>query len=503
MLSDGQSGMLIIDVALIGDDIEALASRLHAQFPLALLLATGQRAELQAVAGLIGSGRIYRFLHKPISPGRAEAFLTSATRRHAELLSRATRPRFSAAMASSRHRLYALTALLLLVVGASLWWWMDSGRDPMSSALEPATPSAESESPTTASAAPQAASGDDSRRTAPTTADARSAAPTAPATPRTAARSERAPTPQAATPHVDLARAFLAANQLIEPPDASALDSLRKARAADENESAIQIVATDLGTRLLNQALAALDVNDLEGAQRAFAAALSIDRELEAALPDLAQVAARIDAAESTSRQADVGALVARAAQLRQSGQLLEPAGDNALEALQAARDVDEAATEVQIEARQLSFALLEHARTALAAGDIDRADILVLRAEQAMSGLPQARALREQIGAARAQREESAVLQAASLPRTREVPAVYPRDALLKSLEGWVDLEFTISPTGVPLDVHVKDSSRPRTFDNAAIQALRQWRFEPIMQGGEARARRAVLRMEFRLEGR
>jgi protein TonB len=155
----------------------------------------------------------------------------------------------------------------------------------------------------------------------------------------------------------------------------------------------------------------------------------------------------------------------------------------------------------VREEQRQLSFALLENARTALATGDIDRADVFATRTEEVLPGLPHTRALREQIGAARLQRDESTVLQAAGLPRTKQVPAVYPREALLNGIEGWVDLEFTISPEGIPTEISVKASKPPRIFDTAAMQALRQWRFEPILRNGEPRARRAALRMQFKLE--
>jgi protein TonB len=89
--------------------------------------------------------------------------------------------------------------------------------------------------------------------------------------------------------------------------------------------------------------------------------------------------------------------------------------------------------------------------------------------------------------------------VQAASLPRTKEVPAQYPRAALLSAIEGWVDLEFTISPEGVPTDISVKGSQPRRTFDRAAMEALRQWRFQPIMRDGAPVAQPAVLRITFK----
>ena len=127
---------------------------------------------------------------------------------------------------------------------------------------------------------------------------------------------------------------------------------------------------------------------------------------------------------------------------------------------------------------------------------------MLATRAEEIQPGLPQTKVLREQIGAARAERDDhDAVVQAASLPRRRQIPAVYPRDALLNKTEGWVDFEFVISAEGVPSDITVKAAQPTRVFDAAATQALRQWRFEPIVRNGTPQSRRAALRMEFKLK--
>jgi protein TonB len=89
-------------------------------------------------------------------------------------------------------------------------------------------------------------------------------------------------------------------------------------------------------------------------------------------------------------------------------------------------------------------------------------------------------------------------ILQAATLARTREVAPDYPTQAAIDGTEGWVDIDFTIAPDGVPQDLKVRDASPKRLFDRAALASLRQWRFEPIQQNGAAVARRATLRVRF-----
>ena len=81
LLVGGRCGLLIVDVAVVRGDVAELIDKLQAQFPEVLILATGRREQQRAVAALVASGRVYRFLHKPISPARAELFLSAATRR--------------------------------------------------------------------------------------------------------------------------------------------------------------------------------------------------------------------------------------------------------------------------------------------------------------------------------------------------------------------------------------------------------------------------------------
>jgi protein TonB len=88
--------------------------------------------------------------------------------------------------------------------------------------------------------------------------------------------------------------------------------------------------------------------------------------------------------------------------------------------------------------------------------------------------------------------------LQAIDLPRAREVAPDYPTQAFINGIEGWVDVDFTITPEGVPDNLRVRDSSPRRTFDRAALDSVRQWRFVPILDNGAPVARRATLRVRF-----
>jgi protein TonB len=89
-------------------------------------------------------------------------------------------------------------------------------------------------------------------------------------------------------------------------------------------------------------------------------------------------------------------------------------------------------------------------------------------------------------------------VAQAARLKRVREVPPVYPREAQRAGTEGWVQVEFTIAPDGTTQDLKVRDSAPKLIFDDAALDSVSKWRFEPIRKNGAPVAQRAVLQVRF-----
>ena len=52
---------------------------------------------------------------------------------------------------------------------------------------------------------------------------------------------------------------------------------------------------------------------------------------------------------------------------------------------------------------------------------------------------------------------------------------------------EGWVQLEFMVDPNGKPYEIAVTDSTGNKTLEQAAIDSLQQWTFEPGSVNGKA----------------
>lgn len=62
-----------------------------------------------------------------------------------------------------------------------------------------------------------------------------------------------------------------------------------------------------------------------------------------------------------------------------------------------------------------------------------------------------------------------------------------YPPRALSRGLEGWVQVQFTITATGTVKDPVVVDAMPKNIFDDAALKAIARWRYNPKVENGVA----------------
>jgi protein TonB len=77
----------------------------------------------------------------------------------------------------------------------------------------------------------------------------------------------------------------------------------------------------------------------------------------------------------------------------------------------------------------------------------------------------------------------------------------VYPREAAIAGIEGWVRIEFTITAAGSVEDPQVVDAQPPRVFNREAVRALLKWKFKPRVVDGIAVERRATQVIDFSLD--
>ena len=81
-----------------------------------------------------------------------------------------------------------------------------------------------------------------------------------------------------------------------------------------------------------------------------------------------------------------------------------------------------------------------------------------------------------------------------AQIKPIKRVEPVYPPEAARAGTSGFVEIEFTVDATGKVADVSVVKAKPTRTFESAAVKAVKQWQFAPGADG------RGKVRLDFNL---
>lgn len=78
-----------------------------------------------------------------------------------------------------------------------------------------------------------------------------------------------------------------------------------------------------------------------------------------------------------------------------------------------------------------------------------------------------------------------------------------YPLKELREGLEGAVIVHFLVDPQGVPLQVSVVRSTGVTAFEQAAVAAVKQWRFSPARDAqGKAKISNLLqVQLQFKIE--
>jgi TonB family protein len=229
-------------------------------------------------------------------------------------------------------------------------------------------------------------------------------------------------------------------------------------------------------------------------------------------------------------RDAQVSDFLQRAATAMSRGAFIEPKQDNARFYLESARALDPQDERVQEAMLDLVARLESEARQALAAHDPAQAEAWTAAAAEAGAAPEHLVALRSEAQQLRGDAHDAAaivapvavpIVAAAAVPvaapgsapaaamaaqtegtltRTRYVPPLYPDSARNRNIGGWVDLTFLVGPDGVVSDVAVVAAQPPGTFEQAAIAAVRRWRYQPLVRDGHAASQQARVRVRFKV---
>src|ERR1700722_14143791 len=334
LLVAGEVGILVLDVQALNETPSVFVGQIKRQFPDLVVVVAGNRDAEISLAGLISAGTVYRFIHKPMSPGRAKLFAEAAVKKYDEQRKRAAAaaPPGKRSPRSNPGVLIGGTIGALGVIAAAAWMLHGNTQDN--------------------AALPRAAG---------------------------------AAHPSAAEAPLLAAAAALAANRLTEPAGDNALELYLQAQARNPADAAARAGLAEVHERLLaraenalleerlDEAAVAIEIarkSGVESGRIAFLTAqLAKSREQVKTARGLATAAARN---EPKADEDKVTPLLKLAAQRIDEAHLIDPEGDSARFYILEALRLDPGSAAAQEAERALAMSLLTEAHSA-----IDRRDFV------------------------------------------------------------------------------------------------------------------------------
>src|SRR3984885_9789347 len=572
LLVAGEVGILVLDVQALAEAPAVFIGQIKRQFPDLVVVVAGNRDAEISLAGLISAGIVYRFIHKPMSPGRAKLFAEAAVKRYDEQRRRtAAAPPIQRGSRSNRGWLSGGAIGAFAIIAAIAWGVHRAGEtdtDAPSPAALAHAPQTESPILAAAAAAPAAnrliePAGDNAlelylRVLAGNSADPVARAGVAEVRERLLARAENAlleerldeaaaaietarksgvesgriaflsaqlaksreqiktaqvqvqqqsraradvrtePKPEEdhVTPLLTLATQRIADGHLLEPERDSALYYVQEALRADPQNAAAAEAKRALASRLMEDARSAIDRRD-------FARALVV---IEGA--DGIAVPANIEVMQNllagARKQADADArnqLLKNANERLLQDRLIEPANDNAKYFYLTLKQLEPGNPALPSGLQDLGTRLTTKARRALILGQLDAAKSWLDEVGSVGFNSAEVSSVQHDLDAAVAQHNFMTTLVPASqLTLLKSVQPTYPTKAINGKIEGWVDVEFTVAETGKVKDVTVRATSNPGIFEDAAIKAVSQWRYKPVLRDAQPAPVRSQIRVRFTL---
>ena len=562
LLVAGQVGIVVLDVAAMQEAPSVFVTQIKRQFPDLVVVVAGSRDAEIALAGLISAGVVYRFIHKPMSPGRARLFAEAAVRKYGEQQQRLAVP--ETYQPPRNYLRYVAAGLLALIfVGVAVWALRAGSRQQPLNAASPERGKAQAALLTRAAAALAAnrlttPAGDNAlelylQASAQSPADANARAGLAEVRDRLLARAENAlleERTEEAAAAIETARqagvergriAFLSAQltklkdqvkaaqaarsraaaaklnaapaadervtsllalaaqrlqhgQLLEPDHDSAKYYVDAALSIDPNDAAALDAKHDLGARLLSEARAAIDRRDFAHAQEWLKNA-----DGSAAPGDIETLQGLLAGAQHEAQSDALAQLLKNAGERLQQDRLIEPPNDNAKYYLLTLRGLSPNQPGLAPALQDLGSRLVAKARLAFTLKQYPAARSWLGEAASIGFTSPEANSVQQELdapAAAAAPRDD--LVPQSQLSVLKSVSPIYPARAQASRIEGWVELDFTVAETGQVQGVQVHAASNPGVFDEAAVKAVSQWRYQPLLRDGQPVAVRTRVRIRF-----
>jgi TonB family protein len=309
---------------------------------------------------------------------------------------------------------------------------------------------------------------------------------------------------------VALIGARLQQDRLLDPHNDSAAFYLDEARQTGVNSAAMQAQNQEFIKRSMQAARSAIDQRRYADADRY----LTELRNCGALVPVIAALQHDLTAARSqpAREKSDQPQFLELARSRLAQGNVTEPENDSAFYYVNQLRTVDPQNTGLPQMLSAVQQKMIERARQALDTADGRPADLVkaeaVLRQAKSLGDSADLDALNGRLLEAKLKAAGGAPgspgnLQEVaenSLARLKPMQLKYPSRALERSVEGWVEIQYTVSPKGKVADVKVLRADPVGVFEAAATDAVVHMSYKPVIKDGTPIAVTTKIRVAFRL---
>jgi TonB family protein len=290
----------------------------------------------------------------------------------------------------------------------------------------------------------------------------------------------------------------LRGGQLVEPAQDNARFFIESARAVAPNEAQVRQAGRQLDERLVAEVRKALAAGTAETAQHwidvAADSGVSHDE-----ITELTREAQRVQ----TSAKADAMARLSLLFNQRLTqGRVLDPPADSAKFYLAQLVQSDATHPSTVLARQALANRTLDEANAAVRRQDFTGARRWLAEAHDAGSDGASISAIENDMTAAVDNTKRAAeVVNAGDLMLAHYTPPTFPSGALARRLSGWVDIQFVVKSDGLVSDVIITGAEPVGIFEQAAVDAVKKWRYKPAQRDGHAVDQHARLRMKFALD--
>jgi TonB family protein len=295
--------------------------------------------------------------------------------------------------------------------------------------------------------------------------------------------------------YLRLAGARMRTGNLIDPAEDNARFYIEAARALVPGDPILTKISRDLQGELLDRAAVAARSGNAAETERWL-----VNAEGAGALPsDVSGVRRVLNDTQVAAKAARITEIQTNFATALSGGQLVGAGQTSAKAQLLALEQVDPTHPAAREARAKLGGEMLREVRIATARSDFAGADRWLAELRAIDFGGPDVAAAERDLASARGVvAARSTPVSESQLQRTEYVAPKVPMSARRTGIDGWVELEFTVRADGVTDQIVVTNSNPKKVYDEAAIAAVSEWRYRPVMRDGRPVEQRTMVRIRF-----